>query len=95
MFLLVQMWIIKRVYLSSRCCSTRFDEMLVDDDKFIVISSNNDGLETTNFLRLLSDEESADEKIEFSSISMVPKHKNSPSSSGNSSANSNLSKSLI
>ena len=68
-FLLVQMWIIKRMYLASRRMSTRFDELLVIDGNSYS-DAKHDGVETTHFLRLLSDEESADEKVQFSSLAL-------------------------
>ena len=86
--LLLQLWLVKRIYLASNRTSLEWDELLVIDD----INSRsqttlaNDGSET-KFLRLLSeDEESGDEKTEFESIKLESKNKlTENSSSGNSS----------
>ena len=84
--LLIQLAIVKRIYASSRRVSIEWDELLVIDDinNRPVMSSANDGSET-KFLRLLSEDESGDEKIEFDSMKMDLKSKQSASSSGNSS----------
>lgn len=86
--LLIQMSIVKRIYASSRRVSIEWDELLVIDDinNRPEVTSATDGSET-KFLRLLSEDESGDEKIEFDSMKMELKSKqqSTASSSGNSS----------
>ena len=85
----LQLWLIKRIYSTSKRVSIEWDELLIIDD----INSrphmnSNDGSET-KFLRLLSDDESGDEKIEFDSMKLEETNKKAEnSSSGNSSVNS-------
>ena len=84
MGLLIQLWLVKRIYSSSKRVSIEWDELLVIDDinSRPHVLSVNDGSET-KFLRLLSD----DEKIEFDSNKLENK-KSSTTSSSNSSRNS-------
>jgi hypothetical protein len=86
--LLLQLWLVKRIYTSSKKVSIEWDELLVIDDinSRPNVTSANDGSET-KFLRLLSEDESGDEKIEFNSMKLEKKN-SSNTSSGNSSGNS-------
>lgn len=94
--LLCQLWIIKRAYASKRV-SIEWDELMIIDSihnresSMTVNKSINHGEETTQFTRLLSeDDESGDEKVEF-----IKNSHTQQSSSGNSSGISTGHKSPI
>lgn len=99
--LLIQLWLIKRVYASSKTLRNRWDELLISDEKTVVISNGSRSRETTKFLSLNSEDEDSDnnnnENVTFDTMKLLKNNKinSSNTTSGLSSANSSRDKSPV
>ena len=80
MGLLIQMWLIKCVYASSKTLSNKWDELLIVNDRVIHYNLSNSSLkatgETTNFLKRNNlhgddDDDDGDENVTFDTQQLI------------------------
>jgi len=76
--LLIQMWLIKCVYASSKTLSNKWDELLIVNDRVIHYNLSNSSLvranrETTNFLKrnVDDDDDDDDENVTFDTQQLI------------------------
>ena len=77
-FLLLQLWFIKRVYSSSKTLSNQWDELLIHDEKIVVISDGSFSRKNTKYISLLSGNEDSDDNNEDVTFENMTFFKNRP-----------------